>query len=225
MFSGRTWQTLHLLGIPYLLSLILLGGSARAQDSSTGALRGTVTDAQGAAVSSADVLAVRVETGIRYHVLTDVQGGFTVDLLPPGEYIARAEAAGMLPQDSPRVRVEVGAATELTFKLAVAGAKETLTVSGAPPLVETQPSSISALVDERAIADLPLQWAAFYRSVVAGAGRDDRSARSDFGFERRSGVWRNSRLPVELSGGWRRQQQRILRAGSGTLSRSVSVFE
>jgi mRNA-degrading endonuclease YafQ of YafQ-DinJ toxin-antitoxin module len=161
MFSGRTWQTLHLLGIPYLLSLILLGGSARAQDSSTGALRGTVTDAQGAAVSSADVLAVRVETGIRYHVLTDVQGGFTVDLLPPGEYIARAEAAGMSPQDSPRVRVEVGAATELTFKLAVAGAKETLTVSGAPPLVDTQPSSISSLVDERAIADLPLNGRRF----------------------------------------------------------------
>jgi hypothetical protein len=161
MFSGRTWQTLQLLGIPYLLTLILLSGGACAQDASTGALRGTVTDAQGAAVPAADVLAVRVETGLRYHVLTDVNGGFTVDLLPPGEYIARAEAVGMSAQDSPRVRVDVGAATELTFKLRVAGTKETVTVSGAPPLVDTQPSSISALVDERAIADLPLNGRRF----------------------------------------------------------------
>ena len=161
MFSGRTWKTLQLLGIPYLLTLIFLSGGACAQDASTGALRGTVADAQGAAVSAADVLAVRVETGIRYHALTDVDGSFTLDLLPPGEYIARAEAAGMSPQDSPRVRVEVGGATELTFKLAVAGAKETVTVSGAPPLVDTQPSSISALVDERAIADLPLNGRRF----------------------------------------------------------------
>jgi Carboxypeptidase regulatory-like domain/TonB dependent receptor len=161
MFSGRTWPTVYLLGLPYVLSLILLGGGARAQDASTGALRGTVIDAQGAVVTGADVIAIRVDTGIRYHAVTDAQGRFTLDLLPPGEYSARAEAERMLPQDSPRVRVEVGAAAELTFKLTVAGAKETLTVSEGPSLVETQPSSISALLDERAITDLPLNGRRF----------------------------------------------------------------
>ena len=97
-----------------------------------------------------------MDTGIRYHGATNSQGRFTLDLLPPGEYSARAEAEGMLPQESPRVRVEVGAATELAFKLAVAGSKEMVTVSDAPPLIDTQPSAVSALLDERAIADLPL---------------------------------------------------------------------
>ena len=46
MFGGRR-QTRYLLGIPYLLTLILVGGDLRAQDASTGALRGTVVDAQG----------------------------------------------------------------------------------------------------------------------------------------------------------------------------------
>ncbi|MFY9559495.1 MAG: TonB-dependent receptor [Terriglobales bacterium] len=156
MFGGRARQTLYLPVIPYLLSLILLGSGVRAQDASTGALRGTVVDAQGAAITAADIVAIRVDTGIRYHGATNAEGRFTLDLLPPGEYSARAEAEGMLPQNSPRLRVEVGAATELAFKLVVAGGKEMVTVSDAPQLVETQPSAVSALVDERAIGDLPL---------------------------------------------------------------------
>jgi hypothetical protein len=70
-------------------------------------------------------------------------------MLPPGEYSARAEAEGMLPQNSPPIRVEVGGTTALAFKLAVAGGKETLTVSDAPPLVETQPSAVSAFLPIR----------------------------------------------------------------------------
>jgi len=155
MFGGRR-QTRSLFVIPYLLTLICAGGVLWAQDASTGALRGTVLDAQGAAIVAADIVAIRVDTGIRYHGATNAEGRFKLDLLLPGEYSARAEAEHMLPQNSPIVRVEVGAATELSFKLAVAGAKESLTVSDAPPLVETQPSAVSALLDERAIGDLPL---------------------------------------------------------------------
>ena len=139
-----------------LLTVLLLGSALLAQDASTGALRGTVLDAQGAAITAADIVAIRVDTGIRYHSATDAEGRFKLDLLPAGEYSARAEAEGMLPQNSPIIRVEIGAATSLSFQLAVAGAKESLTVSDAPPLVETQPSAVSALVDERAIGDLPL---------------------------------------------------------------------
>src|SRR5205807_3960881 len=75
---------------------------------------------------------------------------------PPGEYSARAEAAGMSPQVAPNLRVEVGGTSELEFRLAVAGTKESVTVSGEQPLVETQPSAVSSLIDERAINELPL---------------------------------------------------------------------
>jgi hypothetical protein len=64
MFGG-SGQTLYLLGIPYLLTLILVGGDLQAQDASTGALRGTVVDAQGAAITPADIVAIRTDTGIR----------------------------------------------------------------------------------------------------------------------------------------------------------------
>jgi hypothetical protein len=145
-----------------ILGLGVLGlGVARAQDASTGALRGSVEDAQGAVVTNADIVAICVETGVRYHAATDVTGRFVVDLLPPGNYSARAEAEGMSPQISPVIRVEVGAAARLTFKLTVGGPKETVTVSAAPPAVETTPTAASALLDENTIANLPLNGRRF----------------------------------------------------------------
>src|SRR6202163_4828599 len=143
-----------------LFQLVLVASVAWGQDASTGALRGVVLDAQGAAITTAAIGAIRVNTGIRYHSATDSAGRFAVDLLPPGEYSARAEAEGMSPQISPVIRVEIGAATQLTFKLKVAGPKEMITVADAPRM-EMNPSSVSALLDERAIKDLPLNGRRF----------------------------------------------------------------
>ena len=145
----------------FQLILIVIGGAVWGQDTSTGALRGVVLDAQGAVITNADIVAIRVETGIRYFSATDSVGRFVVDLLPPGQYSARAEAEGMSPEISPAIRVEIGVAAQLTFKLRVAGPKETITVSEAPRMVEANPSSVSGLVDERAIKDLPLNGRRF----------------------------------------------------------------
>jgi hypothetical protein len=76
-------------------------------------------------------------------------------------YSARAEAEGMLPQIPPVLRVEIGVATQLTFKLKAAGPKETIKVADAPRMAEMNPSSVSALLDERALKDLPLNGRRF----------------------------------------------------------------
>jgi hypothetical protein len=144
-----------------LLFLIFVSCGIWAQDASTGALRGTVWDAQGAAITNADIVVISVETGTRYHAATDSAGRFAVDLLPPGQYAVRAEAEAMSPEISPMIRVGIGEAALLTFKLKVAGPQETITVSDAPRTVEMDPSALSALVDERAIKDLPLNGRRF----------------------------------------------------------------
>jgi Carboxypeptidase regulatory-like domain len=145
----------------FLFQLILTASVTWGQDASTGALRGMVLDAQGTGDHERGHREIRKETGIRYHSATDSAGRFAVDLLPPRQYSVRAEAEGMSPQISPAVRVETGAATLLTFKLKVAGPKEIITVSEAPRMVETNSSSVSALLDERAIKDMPLNGRRF----------------------------------------------------------------
>ncbi len=153
-----------------LVGLLLLAFRSYAQDASSGALRGVVYDPDGGRIAGATVTVVGSFTGRRYSTVTDAEGHYVVELLPPGDYGARAEAKGMSPQLTPPLHVDIGADAELDFHLTIAGAKETVTVSGAPQLVETQPSAVSALIDERAITDLPLNGRRFTDLALLAPG-------------------------------------------------------
>ena len=161
VFIPTAWRNCQLLPLFLVFFSISTSPFALAQDASTGAIRGTVSDAAGARISGATVAVVNVATSLRYFAATDGEGRFAIELLPPGDYLSRAEAPGMSAQVTPPLHVELGAATELEFKLAVAGAKETVTVSDQPQSVETQASSVSSVVDERAIQELPLNGRRF----------------------------------------------------------------
>ncbi len=169
-----------ILSLLLLLSPLLPSTVATAQDSGTGAIHGSVLDPSGSRVAQASIVAVNAATGVRYAVTSDAEGRFSLDLLPPGDYSARAVAPGMSPEVTPQLHVEVGAAAELEFHLTIAGAQEKVTVSGAPQLVETQPTGVSSLVDERAIADLPLNGRRFSDLMLLSPGvtQDPRSLTS-----------------------------------------------
>jgi Carboxypeptidase regulatory-like domain len=154
------------------LTLILVLGpcTTRAQDASTSALRGVVLDGGGALVEGATVTIVSAGMGIRYSATTNGDGNYHFDLLPAGDYSARAEAKGMSPEISPELHLDVGSTAQLDFRLSVAGNKETVTVSGAPPMVETQPSAVSALLDEPVIQGLPLNGRRFTDLALLAPG-------------------------------------------------------
>jgi hypothetical protein len=124
---------------------------------------------------------VNAATGARFATITDGEGRFRLELLPPGEYAARCESAGMTPQVSPALQVVVGAPVELNFNLSVAGVTETLTVSGEPKLVDTEPAAVSSLIDQRAVTDLPLNGRRFtdLSLLTPGVTQDPRSLTSN----------------------------------------------
>src|SRR5580692_4464704 len=155
--------------LPIVLLFLLLSLSA-AQDAATGAIHGTVVDLHELRIPGAIIAVVNAATGARYSATSDAEGHFTIDLIPPGDYTARAVAQSMSPQITPPIHVEVGAASEVEFRLNVAGAEEHVTVSGAPQLVDTQSTAISSLVDERAIADLPLNGRRFSDLIQLSSG-------------------------------------------------------
>lgn len=149
------------LGAKLLLSFSLLLAAAAAQDASTGAIRGTVSDAAVARIAGATVVLVNVATGIRYFATSDAEGRFALALLPPGDYLARAEAAGMSPQVTPGLHLDLGGTAEVEFKLAVAGVKEIVSVTSEPQRVQTEPSAVSSVIDERAVQEFPLNGRRF----------------------------------------------------------------
>jgi hypothetical protein len=154
--------------------------AAFAQDSVTGAIHGSVLDPSGSRVARASIVAVNSATGARYSTTSDAEGRYSLDLLPPGDYTARAVADKMSPQVTPTLHIDLGAAAQLDFHLAIASAQESVTVSGAPQLVSTQPVPVSTLVDERGISDLPLNGRRFSDLMLLSPGvtQDPRSLTS-----------------------------------------------
>jgi hypothetical protein len=162
------------------LTLFLISARSAAQDSATGSIRGIVLDSTGGRIAQASIIVVNTATGTRYASASDAEGAFAIDLLPPGDYSARVAAQGMSPQVTPQLQVDIGAAAELKFILTIAGALEKVTVSGAPALVETQPSAVSTLLDERAVNDIPLNGRRFSDLALFSPGvtKDPRSLTS-----------------------------------------------
>ena len=163
-----------------IFSLLVLLSPLTAQDAATSAIHGTVVDLHDLRIPGATIAVVNTATGARYSVTSDAEGRFALDLLPPGDYSARVVAKDMSPQITPQLHVDVGAAAEIQFRLSVAGALEHVSVSGAPALVDTQPAAVSTLLDERAIADLPLNGRRFSDLMLLSPGvtQDPRSLTS-----------------------------------------------
>jgi len=163
-----------------LIFSLSLSPLTRSQDAATGAIHGSVVDLHDLRIPGATIAVVSTATGLRYAATSDAEGRFSLDLLPPGDYSARVVAQGMSPQITPQLHVDVGAAVELGFRLNVAGAVEHVSVSGAPALVDTHATAVSTLLDERAIADLPLNGRRFSDLMLLSPGvtQDPRSLTS-----------------------------------------------
>src|SRR5579862_2293094 len=174
MFANRAASVLA------VFALLTFSFHLAAQDSATGSIRGTVSDAGGGRIPQALIVVVNIATSRRYTMNSDAEGRFALELLPPGDYSARAEAPGMSPQVTPQLHVDVGGAAQLDFRLAVAGVQENLTVSGAPALVDTKPSAVSTLLDPRAVQDFPLNGRRFSDLALFSPGvtQDPRSQNS-----------------------------------------------
>src|SRR3954465_10677641 len=163
-----------------LLALLFASNLAFAQDASMGALRGTVTDGAHAVIASATVTLTNPTTGSVRTMQTASDGSFVFDLLPPATYSLIVAADTMAEYRSSGVKIDVGGSTILPVILRIAGSNETVNISGANPVVDTQPSAVSDVIDEPAIAELPLNGRRFTDLILLtpGVAQDPRGLTS-----------------------------------------------
>jgi outer membrane receptor protein involved in Fe transport len=171
------WRT---YGSVVLFLFLILPTRTFGQDAALGTLRGTVSDPTGARIAGATVNAIHSTTGVQRTITCGGDGEFAIQYLPPGEYEVRLAAPEMRPEIRKGVRLEVGAVVTLEVTLAVAGPQEAVTIEGQPGQVETQPSAVSSVLDERAISELPLNSRKFTDLVLLtpGVTTDPRSLTS-----------------------------------------------
>jgi hypothetical protein len=136
-----------------LLVLTLL--TARAQDGST-SLEGLVEDLSGARIAGATVTLLNPDNGYRSEVTTSSEGRFRFAMLAPGNYAVTAAAEGMAEASQSGLQLHVGGSMQVGLRLRPEGRAENITVV-APPLKEDpENGEVSQIIDQRAIADLPL---------------------------------------------------------------------
>jgi hypothetical protein len=172
---GCSWR-----GLSLFLFLAVFVCAAAAQDASTGAITGTVTDPTGARVVSARITVIQQTTGVTRTAATDSEGRFSLQMLTPGLYSLRVEAAEMASQEHKNIRVEVGGVADVGVSLTVAGRKEQVLVTSESPLVDTQPTAVSSMIGERDIEELPLNGRRYtdLALLTPGVTQDPRSLTS-----------------------------------------------
>lgn len=146
---------LHKL-VPAVFCIFLWAGLVLGQATSA-SVSGTVTDQHAAVVPGAFVLIKNTDTGLERKVQTDSSGNYNVVGLPPGNYQLRVERRGFNSELRNGLKITVAEEAVLNVQLNVSGVQEAVQVTEAGAAqVETNSSTISNLVDEKKIRDLPL---------------------------------------------------------------------
>lgn len=139
-----------MLPILLLLPLVLRG-----QAPGTGAIRGTVLDPSGRAVSNAAVVIENNATHAQRTAHTTASGEYSVALLAPGSYIATASAKGFADARAESVSVVVSETSTVDFHLVIT-ATATIQVKTSQDIADTESATLGRAVDEKAIESLPL---------------------------------------------------------------------
>jgi hypothetical protein len=122
----------------------------------TGAITGEVTDANGAVVAGAHVVAHNVATGVNTRTATNATGVYHIDNLSIGQYTLDVDATGFATQTIPVFSLESAQTATFNVKLAVHGTSASVEVTSAAPILNTQDYTISSTFTENTISNFPL---------------------------------------------------------------------
>ena len=121
-----------------------------------GRISGYVRDPSGASIAHATVKAVSVEQQLSRTTETDNTGYYELIAMPPATYAITVESAGFQGQVQTGVTLQTADTLRLDVALQVGSVKSELTVSSTATLVNTNSATLSSVVDDRRVQDLPL---------------------------------------------------------------------
>lgn len=161
------WKWLALLIIAVLTPFV-----AKAQMAGTGAISGTVTDTTGAVVGNATITATETTTNVKTVRTSTGAGDYSITPLTPGNYTVKVTATGFRTFVQENVTVDALTTVPLNVALAVGTAEQTITVTSAPPVLETTDATLGAVMDNQMYSSLPL--------LMGAGGNADQRRSTDF---------------------------------------------
>jgi outer membrane receptor protein involved in Fe transport len=155
-----------------LLLALLLFASAGALygQAGVGTILGTVTDNSGATIAKAQIVVTNVNTNISERTESTDAGTFSVPYLKPGLYRLSVEITGFQKAVVDSINLVVDQQYRVDVTLKPGGVNETVEVTANAVALDTETSSISQLVSQKQVEQLPLNGRNFLSLLFIGAG-------------------------------------------------------
>jgi hypothetical protein len=155
-----------------LLALLTLPAALLAQTSDA-VIVGLVTDASGAAAVGASVIAVNDATGISREGVTNESGSYRLGPLVPGTYTVTTKMNGFKTKVQKDVGLQTGAVLKIDFALEVGSVSESIEVTGAAPMLQTQETSVGGVISTSQLQRIPVNGRNYTRLLVLMPGTSD----------------------------------------------------
>ena len=139
-----------------LFTLVILAIASCAWGQVTGTISGFVRDSSGAAITGATVTALMTEQKTQRTAVTNDEGFYNFIGLLPGHYDLAFEAKGFQKQVRSGLELTISQNLRLDSSLAVGTVQTQVDVTASTPLVDTTNATLSGLIDDRRVQDLPL---------------------------------------------------------------------
>lgn len=162
---SRSW--IWLASIALLMLIIPFPSHAQ---TTTSSIFGVITDPTGAVIPNAHVTAKNTQTGISYPATTDANGAFRISQLPPANYTLQVTATGFSTKITTPFTLFVDQASQQNLSLATGMATQTVSVSAASLLINTESSSEGQIIENQQIEQLPLNGRDFMQLTALSAG-------------------------------------------------------
>lgn len=150
--TRAAWKSLVLACIMFLM---IIGGCAPAWADQI--ITGTVVDSSGAVVPDAAVTVGELATGVRTDLRTDGAGLYSSPSLPLGKYSIQVSKAGFQTLVRTELALNLGQTLRVDVTLRVGSPTTTVSVTEAPPLLNTENPSLSGTLESEAVSSLPLR--------------------------------------------------------------------
>jgi Carboxypeptidase regulatory-like domain len=135
--------------------ILSLAASPIFAQSDRASITGTVKDATSASIPGVQVRVTNIGTNVTQTVTTDNGGLYRVGNLPIGSYKVQFSSVGFKTLDRTGITLLIGQVVEMNVSLAVGSTSETVQVTGEPPQLETETTSIGTNLNAQAVSELP----------------------------------------------------------------------
>jgi hypothetical protein len=139
-----------------VLSLCLICSTLMSAQSTGGRILGRVADSSGAVLANVKVTATNDATGIARETKTNASGDYVFPEVPVGTYTLSFDLSGFKTNVHKNVVLDVNQVITLNMSMQVGASKEVVEVTSEAPLVDTTSTQLGAVVNDRAISQLPL---------------------------------------------------------------------